>query len=60
MDTESPRWFKSSYSAAATCCVETVVTTSGVGVRDSVHADGRTLWLAAPEWTALLRVVSGS
>ncbi|WP_077691748.1 MULTISPECIES: DUF397 domain-containing protein [Nocardiopsis] len=60
METDAPRWFKSSHSAPETCCLEAAIGASGVRVRDSTRQDAAPIELAAPEWTALLRVVSGS
>ncbi|MFD3687236.1 DUF397 domain-containing protein [Nocardiopsis sp. NPDC058631] len=60
MDTNAPRWFKSSHSAAETCCVEVAVGARAVRVRDSAHPEGRVLGLAVPEWAVLVRSVSGA
>ncbi|QUX30178.1 DUF397 domain-containing protein [Nocardiopsis akebiae] len=53
MEIESPRWFKSSHSAAETCCLEVTVSTAEVRVRDSRRPEGP-IEFAAPEWMAFL------
>ncbi|WP_442789776.1 DUF397 domain-containing protein [Nocardiopsis sp. EMB25] len=60
MDEQTPRWFKSSYSAAVTCCVEVALTRIGVRVRDSEHPEGRDVGIATAEWVALVCAVRGS
>ncbi|MFI0825467.1 DUF397 domain-containing protein [Streptomyces roseolus] len=61
MTTESPRWFKSSYSADGGQCVEVahnLVPTHGVvPVRDSKVPAGPSLTLSAPAFTAFLASV---
>lgn len=60
MESVVPRWFKSSRSAAETCCVEVSLTPPSIRVRDSAHPDGRVIGVTTLEWTALLRTVFGT
>ncbi|MDV5145850.1 DUF397 domain-containing protein [Streptomyces sp. SBC-4] len=64
MTTESPRWFKSSYSENGGQCVEVatnLVTSHGtVPVRDSKRPTGPVLDLPATAFTAFLAGVKGS
>lgn len=58
MTTESPRWFKSSYSADGGQCVEVarnfVPTRGAVSVRDSKALTGPTLTVSAVAFTAFV------
>jgi len=58
VSTESPRWFKSSYSENGGACVEVatnLVTPLGaVPVRDSKNPAGPTLTFRAPAFSAFL------
>ncbi|OKI09906.1 DUF397 domain-containing protein [Streptomyces sp. CB02923] len=58
MTTESPRWFKSSYSENGGVCIEVatnLLTTHGmVPVRDSKVPNGPTLTLRPDAWTELV------
>ncbi|MFI1885292.1 DUF397 domain-containing protein [Streptomyces jumonjinensis] len=58
MTTDSPRWFKSSYSANGGQCVEWApmhATTTGiVPVRDSKVSGGPVLMLSPSAWTGLV------
>ncbi|MFF4606644.1 DUF397 domain-containing protein [Streptomyces sp. NPDC001339] len=53
MKTESPRWFKSSYSGNGGQCIEwapAVASTGVVPVRDSKDPHGPALAFSAPSW----------
>ncbi|WP_030059688.1 MULTISPECIES: DUF397 domain-containing protein [Streptomyces] len=51
-------WYKSSYSAQATECVETGhVVTSGMAVRDSKDPNGPALTFPADAWTAFVTAI---
>ncbi|WP_206507119.1 DUF397 domain-containing protein [Streptomyces chrestomyceticus] len=58
MTTESPRWFKSSYSNNGGACVEAatnLLTAHGtVPVRDSKAPDGPVLTLTPDAWAGLI------
>ncbi|MET8982605.1 DUF397 domain-containing protein [Streptomyces sp. NPDC004539] len=58
MSTETPRWFKSSYSENGGACVEVAVnlaaTHGTVPVRDSKNPAGPTLTFRAPAFSAFL------
>ncbi|WP_030678182.1 DUF397 domain-containing protein [Streptomyces rimosus] len=58
MTTESPRWFKSSYSSNGGQCIEiatNLATTHGViPVRDSKNPHGPTLTLTPAAWADLV------
>ncbi|OKI09908.1 DUF397 domain-containing protein [Streptomyces sp. CB02923] len=59
MTTETPRWFKSSYSENGGACIETatnLIATHGmVPVRDSKVPNGPTLTLLPDAWTDLIQ-----
>ncbi|MFE1398319.1 DUF397 domain-containing protein [Nocardiopsis dassonvillei] len=57
MDTESPRWFKSSHSSFADSCVEAAFDRSGncVRVRDSLAPTAGSLAVGQGEWSVLVR-----
>jgi Domain of unknown function (DUF397) len=59
--TESPRWFKSSYSDNGGACVEVaanLVTAHGiVPVRDSKNPSGPALTFTPTAWTAFVEAV---
>ncbi len=63
MTTESPRWFKSSYSNNGGQCIEiaaNLVAPHGVvPVRDSKNTDGPTLSFAPTAWNAFVAGVKG-
>ncbi|MEU9041005.1 MULTISPECIES: DUF397 domain-containing protein [unclassified Kitasatospora] len=51
-------WYKSSYSAQATECVETGrVVSSGMAVRDSKDPHGPALAFPADAWTAFITAI---
>ncbi|MER7767515.1 DUF397 domain-containing protein [Kitasatospora sp. NPDC096140] len=51
-------WYKSSYSAQATECVETGhITVGGMAVRDSKDPNGPTLAFLTDAWTAFLTAI---
>jgi hypothetical protein len=56
--TESPRWFKSSYSGNGGACVEVAVnliaSSDVVPVRDSKDPNGPALAFSADNWTAFV------
>ncbi|GGR60962.1 MULTISPECIES: DUF397 domain-containing protein [Streptomyces] len=58
MTTESPRWFKSSYSDNGGVCIEVatnlVAAHNVVPVRDSKNTDGAVLHFTADTWTSFL------
>ncbi|MGW7556743.1 DUF397 domain-containing protein [Streptomyces rimosus] len=58
MTTESPRWFKSSYSDNGGACIEVatnLITSHGViPVRDSKNPNGPVLTLTADAWAGLV------
>ncbi|CAM5363999.1 MULTISPECIES: DUF397 domain-containing protein [Streptomyces] len=58
MTTESPRWFKSSYSDNGGACIEVatnLITSHGViPVRDSKNPDGPHLTLSTDAWAGLV------
>lgn len=60
-DVTQPDWFKSSYSSSTGSCVETLVDTGEVGIRDSKHPSADmakpSLAVATPQWAAFLRQV---
>lgn len=51
---ESPRWFKSSYSAAVSCCLEAAKTETTILVRDSQRPEGGHLVFDGTEWRAFV------
>ncbi|MFI2239992.1 DUF397 domain-containing protein [Streptomyces chrestomyceticus] len=59
MTTDTPRWFKSSYSENGGVCIEVAtnfITTLGViPVRDSKDPDGPVLTLPPDAWSELVR-----
>jgi Domain of unknown function (DUF397) len=61
--TESPRWFKSSYSDNGGACVEVaanlVVSCGVVPVRDSKDPQGPTLAFTGGAWAAFIAAVQG-
>ncbi|MER7793847.1 DUF397 domain-containing protein [Streptomyces sp. NPDC097640] len=61
MTTESPRWFKSSYSDNGGACIEiaaNLVASRGVvPVRDSKDPNGPTLVFSAAEWSSFVSAV---
>ncbi|EFG08540.1 DUF397 domain-containing protein [Streptomyces clavuligerus] len=62
--TESPRWFKSSYSANGGECVEAaanlVVSHGIVPVRDSKRADGPVLMVSTDAFGGLVALARGA
>lgn len=50
-------WFKSSYSANNSSCVEIRFDRPAVHIRDTKHA-GDALSVSAPQWNALVRQVT--
>jgi hypothetical protein len=56
--TESPRWFKSSYSDNGGVCIEVatnlVATHNVVPVRDSKNTDGAVLNFTADTWSSFI------
>lgn len=55
MTTESPRWFKSSYSSNGGQCIEVATNIPGVvPVRDSKDPDGPSLVFGADAWRAFV------
>ncbi|MEU4199577.1 DUF397 domain-containing protein [Streptomyces sp. NPDC045470] len=58
MTTESPRWFKSSYSDNGGACIEiatNLLATHGIiPVRDSKNPNGPHLTLSADAWSGLV------
>ncbi|MCM2429341.1 DUF397 domain-containing protein [Streptomyces sp. RKAG337] len=63
MTTESPRWFKSSYSDNGGACVEVagnLVASGGVvPVRDSKDPEGPSLVFSASSWASFVAGVQG-
>ncbi len=63
MTTESPRWFKSSYSSNGGQCIEiatNLVTPCGVvPVRDSKDPSGPALAFSSDAWVAFVGAVGG-
>ncbi|MFE7270022.1 DUF397 domain-containing protein [Streptomyces sp. NPDC057623] len=63
MTTESPRWFKSSYSDNGGACVEVaanlVVSRGVVPVRDSKKQDGPALGFETAAWSSFVGAVKG-
>ncbi|MFJ3953508.1 DUF397 domain-containing protein [Streptomyces libani] len=63
MTTESPRWFKSSYSDNGGACVEVaanlVVSRGVVPVRDSKNPDGPALGFETAAWSSFVSSVKG-
>ncbi|MFD8868233.1 DUF397 domain-containing protein [Streptomyces sp. NPDC059590] len=63
MTTESPRWFKSSYSSNGGDCVEVaanLVASRGiVPVRDSKEPHGPALVFESPAWSSFVAAVKG-
>jgi len=59
MNTDTPGWHKSSYSANGGNCVEV---TEGLvtGIRDTQNRDLGHLAVPAPEWSALMSALRGS
>ncbi|MGW1615410.1 DUF397 domain-containing protein [Streptomyces sp. NPDC002285] len=64
MTTESPRWFKSSYSDNGGACIEVagnlVASRGVVPVRDSKNPSGPTLGVSEGAWSAFLYLVKHS
>lgn len=55
MTTESPRWFKSSYSGNGGQCIEVAANIPGaVPVRDSKNPDGPALLFPAAAWSGFI------
>ncbi|MYX11124.1 DUF397 domain-containing protein [Streptomyces sp. SID8375] len=63
MTTESPRWFKSSYSSNGGDCVEVaanlITTCCVVPVRDSKDPHGPALTFSANGWSSFVAAVKG-
>lgn len=62
MTSDSPRWFKSSYSENGGTCVEVAVVKEGSGVvpvRDSKDPSGPHLTFTADAWAAFVSGVRG-
>ncbi|MEV5510743.1 DUF397 domain-containing protein [Streptomyces orinoci] len=63
MTTESPRWFKSSYSSNGGDCVEIAanlaVASGTVPVRDSKAPQGPALAFPMPSWASFITGVKG-
>ncbi|MEU9050381.1 DUF397 domain-containing protein [Streptomyces sp. NPDC048384] len=61
MTTESPRWFKSSYSDNGGACIEVagnlIASRGVVPVRDSKNPSGPILGVSEDAWTAFLNMV---
>ncbi|MFF9003200.1 DUF397 domain-containing protein [Streptomyces achromogenes] len=59
MTTETPRWFKSSYSNNGGNCIEVAInlaaTHNVVPVRDSKNTDGAVLNFTADTWSSFTR-----
>lgn len=51
---DSLRWFKSSYSAAVSCCLEAANSEAVILVRDSRRPEGERLVFDGTEWRAFL------
>ncbi|WP_229868704.1 DUF397 domain-containing protein [Streptomyces inusitatus] len=63
MTTESPRWFKSSYSSNGGNCVEVAVNLSATGtvpVRDSKRPTGPTLLVSPSAFAGLVALARSS
>ncbi|MEV0263974.1 DUF397 domain-containing protein [Streptomyces sp. NPDC050617] len=64
MTTESPRWFKSSYSDNGGQCIEIAANLAAshgtVPVRDSKHTDGPSLSFTPTAWTTFVAGVKGN
>ncbi|MEU3305575.1 DUF397 domain-containing protein [Nocardiopsis sp. NPDC055551] len=50
----SPRWFKSSYSAAVSCCLEVARSEAVILVRDSRRPEDERLVFDGAEWRAFV------
>ncbi|WP_436956883.1 DUF397 domain-containing protein [Streptomyces sp. SudanB182_2057] len=63
MTTESPRWFKSSYSNNGGQCIEVATNLASthdvVPVRDSKNTDGAVLNFAADTWSSFIAYAAG-
>ncbi|MEU8680731.1 DUF397 domain-containing protein [Streptomyces sp. NPDC048611] len=60
MTTDSPRWFKSSYSNNGGDCIEVAATGTGaVPVRDSKDPHGPALTFTANGWSSFVDAVKG-
>ncbi|MFF9783318.1 protein of unknown function (DUF397) [Streptomyces sp. SceaMP-e96] len=60
MTTESPRWFKSSYSNNGGDCIEVAANIPGaVPVRDSKDPNGPALTFSANGWSSFVAAVKG-
>jgi uncharacterized protein DUF397 len=61
--TESPRWFKSSYSGSGGTCVEIAANLAASGgivpVRDSKNPDGPRLGFRTATWSSFVTAVRG-
>ncbi|WP_150239130.1 DUF397 domain-containing protein [Nocardiopsis quinghaiensis] len=58
MDTDAPRWFKSSHSSFEGGCLETAFTDRPVLlVRDTQNREDAVLGVGAGEWAGLLRLL---
>ncbi|MFE7611184.1 DUF397 domain-containing protein [Streptomyces celluloflavus] len=61
MTTDSPRWFKSSYSSNGGNCVEVAANVPGiVPVRDSKDPHGPALAFPAASWRSFVAEVKGN
>ncbi|MFI1889946.1 DUF397 domain-containing protein [Streptomyces jumonjinensis] len=63
MTTESPRWFKSSYSSNGGDCVEVAADLTATGVvpvRDSKRPNGPVLTVSPSAWTGLVTLARSS
>ncbi|MFF8031657.1 DUF397 domain-containing protein [Streptomyces sp. NPDC016626] len=59
--TDTPRWFKSSYSSSTGGeCLEVAIPsdTDAVHIRDSKNADGSVLTISGSAWAAFLAVTT--
>lgn len=54
MNSQSPAWFKSTYSAQSGNCVETLLSPTKALVRDSKEPKAGHLTLSESTWTALV------
>ncbi|MEU3523632.1 DUF397 domain-containing protein [Streptomyces sp. NPDC038707] len=63
MTTESPRWFKSSYSGNGGQCIEVATnlapTHNLIPVRDSKNTDGPVLNFATDTWSSFIEYAAG-
>ncbi|MGY4988684.1 DUF397 domain-containing protein [Streptomyces nigrescens] len=60
MTTDSPRWFKSSYSDNGGDCIEVAANIPGaVPVRDSKDTNGPALTFSANGWSSFVAAVKG-